>query len=74
MARTREEQPNAITLPFLPGERSMVKLRGKGKHLRMIGKFRGKNGPHTADGHKAPPDILHGAFRGQRVRVEPIDE
>ena len=54
--------------------RIMVKLRGRGDRLRMIGKFRGKNGPHTADGLKTPPDILHGVFRGQRVVVQPVDE
>lgn len=54
--------------------RIMVKLRGHGDRLRLIGKFRGKNGPHTVDGHRAPPDILRGGFRGQRVVAQPVDE
>ena len=51
--------------------RIIVKIRGRGDRLRLIGKFRGKNGPQVVDGVDVPPDVLHGRFRGQRVVVEP---
>ncbi len=51
--------------------RIMVKLRGKGARLRMIGKVKGVNraGGGDADA-QAPADVLHGVFRGQRVKNE----
>ena len=54
--------------------RIMVKLRGAGDRMRMIGKVRGKNGPHTDADNQTPPDILNAVFRGQRVADEPAAE
>lgn len=52
--------------------RIMVKLRGKGARLRMIGKVKGVNRDDDVDAdNAAPPDVLHGVFRGQRVESEP---
>ncbi len=51
--------------------RIVVKFRGRGNRLRLIGKFRGKNGPRAEEGLPSRPDVLHGRFRGQRVVAEP---
>lgn len=52
--------------------RIIVKLRGKGARLRMIGKVKGVNRIDGGDAdEQTPPDVLHGVFRGQRVAVEP---
>ncbi len=50
--------------------RIVVKFRGRGDRLRLIGKFHGKNGPLTEAGVEAPPVVLRGRFRGQRVVAE----
>lgn len=54
--------------------RIMVKLRGKGARLRMIGKVKGVNRIDDGDAvEPTPPDVLHGVFRGQRVAVDPVE-
>ena len=51
--------------------RIMVKLRGKGARLRMIGKVKGVNRIDDGDADApTPADVLHGVFRGQRVAAE----
>jgi len=55
--------------------RIMVKLQGRGDRLRLTGKFRGKNGPQAHEGIDAPPEILRGVIRGQRVLEDvPVQE
>jgi hypothetical protein len=51
--------------------RIVIKLRGHGERLRMIGKFRGKNGPRVDEGLQGRPAVLYGRFHGQRVVPEP---
>ena len=51
--------------------RIMVKLRGKGERLRLIGKVKGVNQATADDDTPLPADVLHGTFRGQRVENEP---
>ena len=54
--------------------RIMVKLRGKGARLRLIGKVKGVNRSDADDADaQTPPDVLHGVIRGQRVENEPED-
>jgi hypothetical protein len=49
----------------------VVKFRGKGHRLSLIGKFGGKAGAAADTDSQRPPAVLHGRFRGQRVAPEP---
>jgi hypothetical protein len=81
LGRSRNFIGNGSAVVDLNGEltefanvRIMVKLRGAGDRMRMIGKIRGKNGPHADTDSQTPPDILNAVFRGQRVVEEPAPE
>jgi hypothetical protein len=50
--------------------RVVVRFRGQGKRLRMIGQFRGRSGPSADADTDSLPDVLQGRIRGQRVSQE----
>ena len=52
--------------------RLVVKFRGKGERLRLIGVIRAKAGPGSDGGGPVPPALLNGKFRGQRIAVDPV--
>ena len=51
----------------------VVRLRGKGARLRMIGKFRGIEAVEVDDADAVPPDVLRGVIRGHRVAPQPSE-